>query len=261
MSKRIRADELLVQQGLAPSRTKAQALIMAGEVRAGDRLIVKPAERLDESLQLQVERPPKFVSRGGLKLDHALQTFDVTVNEAVCADIGASTGGFTDCLLQHGARRVYAIDVGYGQLHYKLRQDDRVVVMERTNARYLDTLPEQIDLVVVDVSFISLRLILPVVKRLLAPDGEAIVLIKPQFEAGKHAVNRRGVVVDERERERAVLAVARYANENALWIANLTRSPQPGPAGNEEFLAHLVQHEPVGGFDELIARVFKRRSE
>lgn len=257
----MRADELLVRQGLAPSRAKAQALIMAGDVRVGDHVIQKPAEKVDATTQLEVVQPPPFVSRGGLKLQHALDEFEVDVSGRVCADLGASTGGFTDCLLQAGAKRIYAIDVGYGQLDYRLRRDDRVVVMERTNARYLDSLPEPIDLVTVDVSFISLRLILPTIDRVLGPNGEVIMLIKPQFEAGKHAVNRRGVVVDERDRERSVREVLQAATDHGLSVAGLSRSPYPGPAGNEEFLAWLRCTDESVDVEAIIREVFDRSSQ
>lgn len=243
---RVRADELLVQQGHAESRSKAKAMILAGDVRVGDRVIDRPAEPLDPATALQIAQPPPFVSRGGLKLEHALNEFAVTVEGCVAADLGASTGGFTDCLLQHGVVKVYAVDVGYGQLVYRLRQDPRVVVMERMNARHLGGLPEPVDIVTIDVSFISLEHILPVASRLLRDDGALVALIKPQFEAGKGAVDRRGVVRDERVRRDVSAKVIRLAGEHALELAGLTRSPLVGPAGNEEFLAYFRKgHEGI----------------
>lgn len=191
MSKRrVRADELLLTRGLATTRSQARSLIMAGRVWHGDRRVEKPGELLPPDTELRLTQEPRYVSRGGEKLEHALRMFAIDVNDLVCADFGASTGGFTDALLQHGARRVYAIDVGYGQLHYRLRQDSRVVVMERTNVRYLESLPEPIDLVTIDVSFISLRLVLPAARRVLRPGGRVIALVKPQFEAGKGKVGK-----------------------------------------------------------------------
>ncbi|MEX1157984.1 MAG: TlyA family RNA methyltransferase [Thermomicrobiales bacterium] len=235
--RKIRADELVVQQGLADSRSKAKAMIVAGDVRSGDRLVQKPAEMLDVDLPLNLRARMPFVSRGGVKLDHALTEFSIDVSGVVAADLGASTGGFTDVLLQRGAARVYAIDVGYGQLDYRLRTDKRVVVMERVNARYLETLPEPVGFVCVDVSFISLELILPVVERLLIAGGDLVTLIKPQFEAGREAVGRGGVVRDDRTRKAVVKRVIELANSRRLAIQGLARSPITGPAGNVEYLA------------------------
>jgi len=237
---RVRADELLVRQGLASSRSQAKVLILAGEVRTPDGRVQKPSELLAADTQLMLDQGPRYVSRGGLKLEAALHTFRIDVTGLVAADLGASTGGFTDCLLQHGAARVYAIDVGYGQLDYRLRQDPRVVVMERTNARYLESLPEAVDLVVIDTSFISLKLILPAARRIAKQDASVIALIKPQFEAGREAVGRRGVVKDEKVRERAVRDVLSFALDEGFRLLGLMRSPIAGPAGNEEFLAYLT---------------------
>jgi 23S rRNA (cytidine1920-2'-O)/16S rRNA (cytidine1409-2'-O)-methyltransferase len=239
MSKRagkVRADELLAQQGLAESRSKARAMILAGDVRVGDRVIDRPAEPLLPETQFTVAQPPPYVSRGGLKLEHALHAFDIDPTGLVAADLGASTGGFTDCLLQHGAVKVYAIDVGYGQLDYRLRQDERVVVMERQNARHLESLPEPVDLVTIDVSFISLAHILGTAARLIKPDGRVVCLIKPQFEAGKDGVDRKGVVRDDRVRRQVVQNVVGFAREHRLGVLGLERSPLVGPAGNVEFL-------------------------
>ena len=253
---KVRADELLVRQGLAESRSKAKALIMAGDVRVGDRVIQKPAELVEAGEQLEVREPLPFVSRGGLKLDHALKHFGIDVAGAVAADIGASTGGFTDALLQRGAARVYAIDVGYGQLDYRLRIDPRVVVMERVNARYLERLPEPVDFVSIDVSFISLEHILPVAARLLRELGEAVALVKPQFEAGRDAVGSGGVVRDERVRRATVERVIDFAAQSSLTFRGLTRSPIAGPAGNEEFLVWLQLHGFDADIDAALDRVF-----
>jgi 23S rRNA (cytidine1920-2'-O)/16S rRNA (cytidine1409-2'-O)-methyltransferase len=254
--KKVRADELAVQQGLAESRSKAKALIVAGDVRSGDRLIQKPAELLDPDLQLELRAKLPFVSRGGLKLDHALDEFGIDVSGVVAADLGASTGGFTDVLLQRGASRVYAVDVGYGQLDYRLRSDERVVVMERVNARHLEALPEVVGFVSVDVSFISLEHIVPVASRLLVDGGDLVTLIKPQFEAGKEQVGRGGVVRDERVRKAVVRRVVALAGEQWLGAQGLTRSPITGPAGNVEYLAWFCKGAPTVDVDELIAKVF-----
>jgi len=236
-----RLDVLLVDRGLAESRSKAQRLIMAGQVRSGDRVLDKPGMRVPVNVEVDVQEKLPFVSRGGLKLQAALAAFDVPLAGVVAADVGASTGGFTDCLLQHGVAKVYAIDVGRGQLAWMLRTDPRVVVMERTNARYLTTLPEPIDLATIDVSFISLRLVLPAVMGWLKPDGHIIPLIKPQFEAGRHQVGKGGVVRDEVVHRQALRSVLGWAADHGLYLQGLIRSPLTGPAGNIEFLAHLTR--------------------
>jgi 23S rRNA (cytidine1920-2'-O)/16S rRNA (cytidine1409-2'-O)-methyltransferase len=253
---RQRADELVFQRGLAPTRSKAKVMILAGEVRSGDRVIDKPGQVLASDIPLEIAERQRYVSRGGLKLEAALDAFDIDVSEVVAADLGASTGGFTDCLLQHGARKVYAVDVGYGQLDYRLRTDRRVTVMERINARYLQSLPEPVDLVVVDVSFISLRHILPVAQRLLSEGGQILALVKPQFEAGKDAVNRRGVVRDDRVREDVVRSIIAFAHDLGLKFRGLVRSPAPGPAGNEEFVAWFALEGEDQDVDDVIAEVF-----
>lgn len=244
-SKLIRADELVVSKGLAPTRSKAKVLIVAGDIMTPDRRVTKPAERLPEDTELLLRSKPRYVGRGGLKLEAAIEAFGIDAEGLVAADIGASTGGFTDCLLQLGAQRVYAIDVGYGQLDFSLREDERVIVMERCNARHLDPLAEPIDLIVIDVSFISLRLILPAVCKSLKPGGFIVALIKPQFEAGKGLVSRQGVVRDERVRERVVRDVIEFAESIQLGFRNLIRSPLIGPAGNEEFLVQLESGNSV----------------
>lgn len=234
---------LLVERGLAESRTQAQRLVMAGQVRADGQVVLKPSTLLQPEARLEVLQSPPFVSRGGEKLLAALQTFGVRVKDRVCADVGASTGGFTDCLLQHGAARVYAIDVGKGLLHWKLRQDPRVVVMEDTNARYLERLPEAVHLVTVDVSFISLKVLLPVFKGWLPttrPGGEVLALIKPQFEAGRaEAARGEGVIRDAAVHRQVLLDVLGYAQAEGYQVRGLMRSPLRGPKGNVEFLAWL----------------------
>ncbi len=257
-----RLDLLLVSRGLAPSRSKAQALVMAGQVRVNGQVAIKPATKVDASARVDVASGPRFVSRGGEKLQAALDVFPVQVAGRVCADVGASTGGFTDCLLQHGAAKVYAIDVGKGILAWKLRNDPRVVVMEKTNARYLESLPEPVSLVTIDASFISIKVLLPVVRRWLrkAPtpgpspagggekgEGEAIVLIKPQFEAGRRDVSRgKGVIRDPEIHRRVLTETLRFAQETGFAVRGLHRSPVLGPKGNVEFLAWLsLESDPV----------------
>ncbi|ADU51279.1 hemolysin A [Thermaerobacter marianensis DSM 12885] len=237
-----RLDVLLVERGWFDSRSRARAAILAGRVRVDGRVVDKAGATVDPGAQIEVAGDPiPYVSRGGLKLEHALRTFNLTgaVQGAVCADIGASTGGFTDCLLQHGARKVYAIDVGYGQLAWRLRQDPRVVVMERVNARYLapSDLAEPVHLVTVDVSFISLRLILPAALGVLAPGGGVVALVKPQFEAGPADVGKGGVVRDPAVHRRVLEDVTAAADQLGLTLLGLTASPIRGADGNREFLA------------------------
>jgi len=229
---------------LAESRSQAQRLIMAGQVRVGGERVMKPSQRVPPEAELVVLAPPRYVSRGGEKLAAALQAFGIEVRGAVCADVGASTGGFTDCLLQAGAARVYAIDVGHGLLHWKLRADPRVVLMERTNARYLERLPEAVDFVSVDVSFISLRLILPAVRRWLKAGGQVVALVKPQFEAGREQVGRKGVVRDVDVHKQVLIRILGAARELGLGARGLIRSPLRGPKGNLEFLLWLVEGAP-----------------
>lgn len=250
--RRIRLDRLLVQQGLVESRERAQALILAGDVRVNGVVITKPAQLVPEDADVEVGPGSlPYVSRGGLKLQHALDTFGIDVRGRVAIDVGASTGGFTDCLLQRGAARVYAIDVGYGQLAWKLRQDPRVVVLERTNIRYLERLPDGAlaDLATVDVSFISLTKVLPAVLRLLKPDGFIIALVKPQFEAGPERVGRGGVVRDPQVHRDVLRQIISWAQEHGLVVRGLTRSPILGPAGNVEFLLWLDRRLEAPGID------------
>lgn len=250
---KVRLDVLLVERGLAESRAKAQALIMAGQVRVADQVALKSGASVDSDSTVTVDSGPRFVSRGGEKLDAALEAFGIDVNGLVCADVGASTGGFTDCLLQRGAAKVYAIDVGKGILHWKLRNDPRVVVMEETNARFVQSLPEKIDLVTIDASFISLKILLPVVKSWLFPlssfvekgkkkeeRNHIIALIKPQFEAGKKDVSRGdGVIRDPEIHKQVLLDVLGFAQREGFGIRGLTKSPLLGPKGNVEFLAWM----------------------
>ncbi len=235
---RERLDEALVSRGLAESRSQARALVMAGQVRVGGRVVDKPGMPVPVGA-IEVISGGRFVSRGGDKLQGALDKFPIAPSGLVCADFGASTGGFTDCLLQAGATRVYAVDVGRGQLHWKIRQDPRVVVIERQNARYLESLPEPIALVVADLSFISLALILPTMRRLLDPDGQALTLVKPQFEAGREAVGKGGVVRDPTTHRAVLHHFIEDARREGFAVLGLIASPLRGPAGNVEFLAHL----------------------
>jgi 23S rRNA (cytidine1920-2'-O)/16S rRNA (cytidine1409-2'-O)-methyltransferase len=243
-SRRKRIDVLLVERGLAESRAKAQALVMAGAVVAGEARVDKPGALVDPEAPLRLKEDAatrKYVSRGALKLERALDLFPVDPRGKVCADLGASTGGFTDLLLQRGASRVYAVDVGYGQLHPKLRGDPRVVVLERENARSLDAarLGERVDLVTADLSFISLRLVLPSVKAILGDGGEAILLVKPQFEVGKGEVGKGGVVRDEAKRRAALDGIRAAARSLGFEAIGEAESPIEGPAGNREWLLAL----------------------
>ena len=239
---KIRLDVLMTERGMAESREKARAIIMSGQVFVAGQRADKPGTPVAEDAEIEVHGSVcPYVSRGGLKLEKALSFFGVDPQGYVCSDSGASTGGFTDCLLQKGASKVFAIDVGYGQLAWKIRNDPRVVTMERTNIRYVtpEQLGEPLDLSVVDVSFISLRLVLPAIAALLKPDGQALCLIKPQFEAGKENVGKKGVVRDPAVHEAVITGVCEFAQEIGFGIRNLTFSPVKGPEGNIEFLAHL----------------------
>jgi 23S rRNA (cytidine1920-2'-O)/16S rRNA (cytidine1409-2'-O)-methyltransferase len=243
-----RLDKLLVERGLAPTRAKAQAYILAGEVRVNGAVADKAgmAVSLDATIELSATMP--YASRGGFKLAGALQQFAVAVDGRTCADVGACTGGFTDVLLQNGAARVYAIDVGYGQLDWKLRQDERVVVMERTNVRYLEEMPEPIQFACIDVSFISLKLVLPVVQKWLTPDANIIALIKPQFEAGRGQVGKGGIVKDTAVHRQVLLDILNWATAVGLPPHGLIRSPIVGSEGNVEFLVWL-RPQPRTDFD------------
>ncbi len=249
MKNKKRLDLLLVEHGYAENRTKAQAIIMSGLVYVDGQKAEKPGISYDENLPLEVRSGGcPYVSRGGLKLEKALRDFGVNPTGYVCSDSGASTGGFTDCLLQQGASKVFAIDVGYGQLDWKIRSDPRVVVMERTNVRYVtpDDLGEALDLSVIDVSFISLRIVLPVIKTLLKPNGQVLCLIKPQFEAGKEKVGKKGVVRDPAIHKEVLDSFVALTREICFTILGLTFSPVKGPEGNIEFLAHLTLDDKPG---------------
>jgi len=242
-AKKERLDLLVVTRGLAASREQAQRLIMAGEVEVDGVRQDKPGRAVAQDAEITVRAPLPYVSRGGLKLAAALDAFAFDVTGLVAADVGASTGGFTDCLLQRGAAGVYAIDVGYGQLAWKLQTDPRVVVLDRTNVRHLDALPGGVlaDFAVIDASFISLALVLPATLRLIKPDGQVIALIKPQFEAGAEQVGKGGVVRDPETHRSVLVDFCALADSLGLTVAGLTVSPAPGPAGNIEFLAWLLR--------------------
>lgn len=244
---KLRADVAVFEQGLAPSREKAQALILAGQVLCGDRPVTKAGETIPAGAALRLRgEPMPYVSRGGLKLAHAIKTFGVDVAGAVAVDIGASTGGFTDCLLQGGAARVYCIDVGHGQLDWKIASDSRVVVIDRTNIRHMppDRIPERCTLAVIDVSFISLRLVLPTVPALLVPGAPVLALVKPQFEVGRENVGKGGIVRDEGARLAAVADVVAAAKALGFTMLGETTSPITGGKGNVEFLIHLQTRAP-----------------
>jgi 23S rRNA (cytidine1920-2'-O)/16S rRNA (cytidine1409-2'-O)-methyltransferase len=239
---KVRIDKAVVERGLAPSRERAQALIAEGKVYVNDFPVTKAAAMVEQSasIKLKGEDIP-YVSRGGLKLKGALDHFGISCADKVAMDIGASTGGFTDCLLQEGARRVYAVDVGYGQFDWKLRNDPRVVLMERTNIRNLprDTVEEPVELAVIDVSFISLRLVMPRVREFLAPGGEVVALIKPQFEVGKGEVGKGGIVRESEKREAAVRDVREAMEALGLVTIGVMESPITGQKGNIEYLIYL----------------------
>lgn len=234
-----RLDKLLAARGLVPTRSKAQGIILAGEVLVDGVRVDKPgtAVPIESVIELKAQLP--YVGRGGFKLAGALEAFAIDTKNAICADVGACTGGFTDVLLQNGAARVYAIDVGYGQLDWSLRQDERVVVMERTNARYVENLAEKVNFVAIDVSFISLRLILPAVKQWLAAEANVVALIKPQFEAGPKQVGRGGIVKDTAVHRSVLLDLWNWFSENNWGVHGLTTSSVTGADGNIEFLVWL----------------------
>lgn len=241
-----RLDKLLLDRGLAPTRERAKALIMAGQVVVGDHLADKAGQlvAVDTEIRLKGEVHP-YVSRGGLKLQKALDEFGIDVTGLVVMDVGASTGGFTDCLLQRGAAMVFAVDVGYGQLAWKLRQDERVVNLEKTNIRYLDaaTLRAVPQMAVIDASFISLEKVLPPVLDLVSPSATIVALIKPQFEVGRGEVGKGGVVRDEKKHAQVISAITLLATELKLEVRGVTESPILGPKGNKEFLIYLVKED------------------
>ena len=249
-----RLDILLVQKGLAPSREKAKAMIMEGNVFVDNNREDKAGTMFDENANIEVRgNTLKYVSRGGLKLEKAMTHFGITLDDKVCMDIGASTGGFTDCMLQNGAKKVYAVDVGYGQFAWKLRQDERVVCMEKTNIRYVtpEHIDDALDFASVDVSFISLTKVLGPARALLTDDGEMVCLIKPQFEAGREKVGKKGVVRDKAVHEEVIVKVIDFALEIGFEILNLEYSPIKGPEGNIEYLVYIRKCE-TGKMDESV---------
>ena len=248
MAKKIRLDVLLVEKGLAETRQKAQAAIMSGIVYVAGQKVDKPGTGVAEDAAIEVRgNTLRYVSRGGLKLEKAMAAWPIDLNGAVCMDVGASTGGFTDCMLQNGAQKVYAVDVGYGQLAWSLRSDERVVCLERTNARYLnhEIIPEEPDFSSVDVSFISLKLILPAISGVLREKGHVVCLIKPQFEAGKDKVGKKGVVRDPAVHLEVLEHFFDHAKESGFTVLDLTYSPIRGPEGNIEYLGYLEKGEWV----------------
>ena len=257
MKNKKRLDVLLTERLYAETRSKAQAIIMSGNVYVNGQKADKPGMSFEETVEIEVRGAVcPYVSRGGLKLEKALRDFGVKPDGFVCSDSGASTGGFTDCLLQQGAKKVFAIDVGYGQLDWKIRSDERVVVMERTNIRYVtpEDLGEPLDLSVIDVSFISLKIVLPTIKNLLKPTGQVLCLIKPQFEAGKDKVGKKGVVREPETHKEVLDSFVALANELNFKILGLTFSPVKGPEGNIEFLGHLSLDD-VDGIQPDTAKV------
>ena len=257
-----RLDVLLVKKGLAPSREKAKAVIMSGSVYVDGQKEDKAGSVFDEeSAQIEVRgHALPYVSRGGLKLEKALKVFPITLTDKICMDVGASTGGFTDCMLQNGAAKVYSVDVGYGQLDWKLRQDDRVVCMEKTNFRYMtpEDIPDVLDFASVDVSFISLDKILTPAYALLKEQGEMVALIKPQFEAGREKVGKKGVVRDPKVHEEVISRIVRHADEVSFEVLDLSYSPIRGPEGNIEYLIHLRKNPERTVYPDIPA-VFEKK--
>ncbi|HZJ78848.1 MAG TPA: TlyA family RNA methyltransferase [Clostridia bacterium] len=255
MKERVRLDSAVFDKGLAPSRERAKSLIMAGLVYVNSQKSLKAGMQVkpDDKIEVRENNNP-FVSRGGLKLKKGIEKFGFNLEGCICMDIGASTGGFTDCMLKNGASKVYAIDVGYGQLAWKLRTDERVVNLERTNFRYVtkEQIEQEIDFASVDVSFISLKLILPVMHSLLKNGGEAICLIKPQFEAGRENVGKKGVVRDKTVHFNVVENICKIAVEIGFEVKNLDFSPIKGPEGNIEYLMHIVKNENACEFDRSV---------
>ena len=255
---RKRIDALMVSLGVAPSREKAKGMIKSGNVYLNGKVVSKAGLLASDCDIIEYKgESERYVSRGGLKLEKAMAAFPITLTDCICADIGASTGGFTDCMLQNGARKVYAVDVGYGQLDWKLRSDERVVCMERTNARYLthEQIPDELDFASVDVSFISLKLILPALAGLLKPDGHAVCLVKPQFEAGREKVGKKGVVRDPAVHLEVLEHFLEHAKESRFTVLGLTYSPIRGPEGNIEYLGYLSRAEEEPPVHDLKALV------
>lgn len=255
-----RIDTLLFEKGLAESREKAKSLIMAGVVYIDEQKVDKPGTNVNVNSNIIVRQGAKYVSRGGLKLEKSIENFDITLLDKVCMDIGASTGGFTDCMLQNGAKKVYSVDVGYGQLAWKLRCDERVCNLERTNIRYLDNslITDPVDFVSIDVSFISLKLVLPKVKELLVDNGDCVALIKPQFEAGREKVGKKGVVRDINVHKEVIFNVFSFTRELGFKIVELDYSPIKGPEGNIEYLMHIRKESEREVCDSLIEDIVNK---
>lgn len=249
---KIRLDQLLVSRELCESREKARRLIMSGAVLVGGEPATKPGHKYQDDVDVRLKKKLRFVSRGGYKLEAALDQFDIDPTGWICADLGASTGGFTDVLLQRGAAKIYAVDVGYGQLHWKLRQDPRVMVMERTNARYLQQLPDPVQLVTIDASFISLRLLLGPARQLLSPTGQIVALLKPQFEAGRKQVGKGGVIRDAKVHRQVLNDILDWCELHAMSPQGLIPSPILGPKGNREFLLWLRPNQPASPQVDLV---------
>ena len=262
-----RADVLLVEKGLIDSREKAKRLIMEGKVFIGTDRVDKPGTQLKEDEKIYIKGlEDSFVSRGGHKLEKMIDDYEIDLTDAVCVDIGASTGGFTHCMLKHGSKKVYAIDVGYNQLDYKLRMDERVVSLERTNIRYFDKdiIEEDVSFISIDVSFISLELVLPVAKDILGPQGEIVALVKPQFEAGKGKVGKGGIVRDKKVHIEVIEKIIDLAGELGFNIKALTNSPIKGTSGNIEFLIYLSNYgEASGTFDakEIVNKAYENLND
>lgn len=252
-----RIDTLLFEKGLAESREKAKSLIMAGVVYIDEQKVDKPGTNVNVNSNIIVRQGAKYVSRGGLKLEKSIENFDIILSDKVCMDIGASTGGFTDCMLQNGAKKVYSVDVGYGQLAWKLRCDERVCNLERTNIRYLDNslISDPVDFVSIDVSFISLKLVLPKVKELLEDSGDCVALIKPQFEAGREKVGKKGVVRDINVHKEVIKNVFSFTRDLGFKITELDYSPIKGPEGNIEYLMHIKKESDKEVTDSIIDEI------
>jgi 23S rRNA (cytidine1920-2'-O)/16S rRNA (cytidine1409-2'-O)-methyltransferase len=253
-----RLDVLLVQRNLAESREKAKTIIMSGNVFVDGQREDKAGTNINTEAIITIkENPLKYVSRGGLKLEKAMANFDILIEGKICMDVGASTGGFTDCMLQNGATKVYSVDVGYGQLAWKLRQDERVVCMEKTNVRYMtpDKLQELVSFASIDVSFISLLLVLGPVRDILEDDGQIVALIKPQFEAGREKVGKKGVVREKAVHIEVIDKVINYALKNGFCVKNLEFSPIKGPEGNIEYLVHLNKSSEIQNYEDLCINI------
>lgn len=258
MDKKERLDKLILNRGLFDSREKARAYIMSGSIYVDGMRVDKPGQLVSTGSMIELRAMPSaFVSRGGLKLEKALNSFGIDVSDRVAIDIGASTGGFTDCLLKKGAKKVYAVDVGYGQLAWELRNSSKVVCMERTNARYLKPgqFSDIIDIIAVDVSFISLKLIIPPAKEILKPEGDIICLIKPQFEAGRDKVGKKGVVKDPAVHEEVISDITKFTLEIGLNVCGIDYSPIKGPEGNIEYLIHIKKLSPVLKVDDFKGKI------